>query len=46
MRQIERSMRIIGDRLCVRSDGEQRFSTRVSLEEVDKVHRVYEEFRH
>ncbi len=46
MKQIERSMRIMGDKLCTRSDGEQRYSTRVSLENVDKINRVYQECRH
>ncbi len=39
-------MRIMGDRLCTRSDGEQKNSTRVSLENVDKINRVYQECRH
>ncbi len=43
MKQIERSMRMIGDGLCVRSDGEQKFRTRVSLEKIDKINRMYQE---
>ena len=37
MPQIERSMRLAGDRLCVGSDGGQKFTTRVSLKKIDKI---------
>ena len=44
-RQIERSMRLVGDGLCVRSDGETMIRTRISSENVDKINRAYQECR-
>ncbi len=39
-------MRMVGDGLCVRRDGESKFRTRVSLANVDKINQVYQECRY
>ncbi len=38
-------MRLVGDGLCVRSDGETKFCPRVSSENVDKINRANHECR-
>ncbi len=44
-RQIEKSMRLVVDGLCVRTDGEAKIRTRISSENVDKINRAYQECR-
>ncbi len=43
VKRIERSMRLVGDGLWVRSDGETKIRTRISSENVDKINRAYQE---
>ncbi len=45
LRMVEKSMRITGDGLCVRREGQSKFRTRVSNENVGKIFRKFQESR-
>ena len=45
LRMVERSMRITGNGLCVRREGQSQFRTRVSNENIGKIFRKFQEAR-
>ena len=41
VKQIGKSIKLLGDGLCVRSDGETKFRTRISSEKVNQINGAY-----